>query len=254
MRCAAFPATVRGAELALRLREGLSDAVDIYLREGRGETAGARYYARMDDAVAEAFARYDGLIFIAAAGIAVRMIAPHVKSKLTDPAVLVIDERAQHVVSLLSGHVGGGNALARRAAACLGAEPVITTATDAGGQLAPDALAEELGLRPVPKPRIQTMNGALLAGEEVRYAVDTRQRRCAFWERALAERGIVCGEMSADEATASKGLMVFITDDDSLRSERLLCLVPRRLAAGIGCRRGVPAEALRSALEEACGR
>ena len=98
------------------------------------------------------------------------------------------------------------------------------------------------------------MNGALLAGDEVRYAVDVRQKRRGFWKRALAERGISCGEMTSDEAAASEGLTVFITDDDSLRSERLLCLVPRRLAAGIGCRRGVPAEALRAALEEACGR
>lgn len=254
MRCAAFSATARGAEQALRLRAGLADAVDIYLREGRGEIEGARYYARMDDAVAEAFARYDALIFIAAAGIAVRMIAPHVRSKLTDPAVLVVDEGARHVVSLLSGHVGGSNALTHRVADCLGARAVITTATDVTGALAPDALAQELGLRPVPKPMIQTMNGALLEGREIRYAADTRQRRREFWKRALSERGLACGEMSADEAAASDGLTVFITDDDSLRGERLLCLVPRRLAAGIGCRRGVPAEALRAALGEACGR
>ena len=131
MRCAVFAATRRGVESAIRLRDGLlPDAVDIFLKHGREEEVPAKRFSHLADAVAKAFRQYDALIFLMAAGIAVRMIAPHLKSKLTDPAVLVADEQGRHIVSLLSGHVGGGNMLTVRVADCLGGEPIVTTATD----------------------------------------------------------------------------------------------------------------------------
>ena len=255
MRCAVFAATKRGVESALRLKDGLScDSVELFLKNDREQEVSAKRFDRLPDAVAEAFQKYDALIFFMAAGIAVRMIAPHLRGKLTDPAVLVADEMGRHIVSLLSGHVGGGNALTLRVADCLGGEPVVTTATDANGLTAPDALATEIGLRPVPKPMIQVMNGALLTGENIVYAIDDALPRQKFFEEALSARGISFMRLSAEEALQAETLTVFITDDDSLRSERLLSLVPRRLVAGMGCRRGVPKEALKKALAEACAR
>lgn len=76
------------------------------------------------------FNDYDGIVFICACGIAVRAIAPLIKSKLTDPAVVVCDETGQFAVSLLSGHAGGANSLAARVAEIIGATPVVTTASD----------------------------------------------------------------------------------------------------------------------------
>ena len=91
------------------------------------------------------FSRRDALIFVGACGIAVREIAPYVRDKKTDPAVLVLDERARHVIPLLSGHIGGANRLAARLADALGAEPVITTATDVNGKFAVDEFAARTG-------------------------------------------------------------------------------------------------------------
>ena len=255
MRCAVFAATARGTQSAMRLKNELSaDAVDIFLRNGREPELSAKRFDHLADAVAEAFRQYDALIFFMATGIAVRMIAPHLKSKLTDPAVLVADEQGRHVISLLSGHVGGGNTLTKRVAACLGAEPIITTATDVNALLAPDALAAELGLRPVPKPMIQVMNGALLEGQTLSYAIDEKMARRDIFARTLSAKGIPFACVSASDALTAKGLTVFLTDDGSLRSERLLCLVPRRLIAGMGCRRGVSRGALKNALSDACAR
>ncbi len=95
----------------------------------------------------QAFTTYTALIFIGATGIAVRVLAPLVNDKFSDPAVVVIDERGQHVISLLSGHAGGANALTRYLAGMLGADPVITTATDVNEMSALDTLAFQLNAR-----------------------------------------------------------------------------------------------------------
>ena len=87
------------------------------------------------------FQKMDAILFIGACGIAVRSIAPYVKSKKTDPAVLCMDEQGKFVISLLSGHIGGANELTEEVAAVTGAVPVITTATDVNHKFAVDVFA-----------------------------------------------------------------------------------------------------------------
>ncbi len=157
MRTAIISLTATGARLA----EKISSKVG-------GQTfAKGRNFTKLVDLIAEIFGKFDGLIFICAAGIAVRMIAPHIVSKLSDPAVLVIDERGQNVISLLSGHVGRANELALEIAKAIEANPVITTATDVEGKFPVDAIVSKLGLVPEPKEAIKAINAAILRGEEI---------------------------------------------------------------------------------------
>ncbi len=103
------------------------------------------YQGKTGDQIAALFAAFDAIVAIVSLGAVVRLIAPHLGSKETDPAVLVIDEAAKFVIPVLSGHLGGANALAGQMATALGATPVLTTASDARQTLAVDLLGRELG-------------------------------------------------------------------------------------------------------------
>ena len=252
MRCAVFVATDHGVHLAEKLAGALTGTVDIYVKEGRAAPVGVHRYTRLGDAVAALFTKYDALIFCMAVGIVVRLVAPCLKSKLTDPAVVAVDEQAHYAISLLSGHVGGANRLTEEVAAALGAVPVITTATDVNHLTAPDQLASALGLRPTPKAEIQTINGALLSGETVHWYMDEALRRAAFYQTALKNHGIEVALLPVEEIRARAGRRVVLTDRPLPEVAGLLSLVPRRLAAGIGCRQGVSEALIRDALEKAC--
>ena len=109
----------------------------------------------------------DDFLFIGAAGIAVRMIAPSVKDKYTDSAVLVMDEKAQHIIPLLSGHMGGAIPLAEQIADITGAIPVITTATDVQRKFAVDAFARDHYLKIADREKAKLISVAVLEGESV---------------------------------------------------------------------------------------
>ncbi|MEF8723116.1 MAG: cobalamin biosynthesis central domain-containing protein [Candidatus Accumulibacter delftensis] len=103
------------------------------------------YSGKVGEQVPALFAAFDGIVAIVSLGAVVRLIAPHLGNKDTDPAVVVIDEAGRFVIPVLSGHVGGANALAGHLATALGATAVLTTASDARQTLAVDLLGRELG-------------------------------------------------------------------------------------------------------------
>ena len=157
MRTAIISLTAKGARLAEK----------ISAKVGGQTFAKGKNFSKLADLVAEIFGKFDGLIFICAAGIVVRMIAPHIVSKLSDPAVLVIDESGRNVISLLSGHVGRANELALEIAKTIEANPVITTATDVEGKFSVDFVVSKFGLVPEPKEAIKAINSAILRNEEI---------------------------------------------------------------------------------------
>ncbi len=133
----------------------------------------------LHDIVGEWFTKpeTDAIIFVGATGIAVRAIAPFITGKAVDPAVLVIDEAGRYVISLLSGHLGGANALARTAASLIGAEPIITTATDAESAFAVDTFAKENGFLLTDLRKAKAVSAKVLRGEKLRIYSDIPMER-----------------------------------------------------------------------------
>lgn len=189
--------------------------------------------------VGEIFPEAGGIVFFSAAGIAVRAVGPFLADKYTDPAVVVIDEGGNWCISLLSGHLGGANALCREMAALTGAQPVVTTATDTAGAFAVDLWAKEQKLLITDREKAKRISARILAGETMRI----------FGAEAgsLPEaRGCVG---TGERAEADIIVSMFRKSDDR---ENALHLVPKEAVLGIGARRGVSEEAVRKAFSAFC--
>lgn len=256
MRIAVLALTSQGADLARQIQRLLPEVPDIYVPEKVGSDGFQPKhfftFQKFGASFKECFTHYDVLICIMAAGIVVRTMAPLIKDKLTDPAVIVCDERGRFAISLLSGHVGGANFLTRQLAEIIGAQPVITTATDIAGKVAPDAFAGQVALHPWPKHQIKVLNSALLEGKEIVYRVSDRLPHRDFYLEKLAEYDF----LSKEQETESP-YQVVLCDREELPGEadvpeKTLYLVPHRLIAGVGCRKGVDKALVMSALEQAC--
>jgi len=139
-KTAYYALTRQGAELAQRIIARAGG--DLFISR-RLDLPVGQAFDSLPELVAGTFHAYRAHVFVSAAGIALRCIAPHIVHKASDPAVLVCDQRGEHVVSLLSGHVGGANALAEQVAAITGGRAVITTATDGKGLPAQDMPAPQ---------------------------------------------------------------------------------------------------------------
>ncbi|MDR1533563.1 MAG: cobalamin biosynthesis protein [Planctomycetota bacterium] len=221
----------RGLALGRRLREALAPGGNEVglTRCGAGGEALADWTRRN-------FAAARALVFIGAAGIAVRAVAPFLRSKLDDPAVLAVDDAGRFVIPLLSGHFGGANDLARRLARELGAAAAITTATDANGIFALDQWAARRGY-PVRNPAgFKNASARLLAGEAVGLA-------CAF---PLAGR-LPPGHLPAGEGDCHLRIALTLP----IRPEPGQ-VVPPAAVLGLGCRKGTPAGDIRAAFERLC--
>lgn len=219
--------TDTGLALAKRLAAALPGSVARCGRDG--------------DSLAEwtsaQFVQSDALIFVGAAGIAVRAIAPHCKSKTTDPAVVVVDECGRFAVPILSGHLGSANDLARAIATVCGAVPVITTATDAHGIFAVDEWAKRQNCMVLEPERIKLVSSKLLAGQPVYYRAD------------FPVTGTVpAGLFPADPPEKADFALTLCPTGQALH------LVPRIGVLGIGCKRGTSAETLEAAFAAFCAR
>lgn len=252
MRLAIISVTSQGAKLGRELHGLLTGGefiVDVYSKRGRGGSQDQEYET-LAVLVTELFSQYDGFVFIMATGIVVRMIAPLIQDKRTDPAVIVMDEKGAHVISLLSGHLGRANYLANLIAGRLAATPVITTASDVQGKVAPDVMAAELRLTVAPFSHLKQINAMLVEGQTVGYFLDEGLPEAGAYAGWLKEHGV--SFKTLNDFPSDTDASVLITDKHIIANSRHIFLRPKTLAAGIGCRRGIAKESIVNALNDAC--
>ena len=220
MKLAYLSFTEKGRQLAGRLAAALG---------GTAQRCGAS--CSLEAWTAAHFSQSDGLVYVGAAGIAVRAIAPHLKSKTTDPAAVVVDECARYAIPILSGHLGGANDLARAIGRVCGAIPVLTTATDVNGVFAVDEWAKRQNCLVLNPERIKTVSAKLLAGGTI-----TVQ---SSWPIAGQPPRNVC-------QTEDRGADVLL--DIHPGTGEKLHLVPRIAVLGVGCKKNVSFQTLETAL------
>lgn len=238
--------TKQGSRLARRIADLMQGTV--YLPErfavANEQTFGKGQFTKTCQRL---FHEMDGVICVMATGIVVRTIAPLVEDKTVDPAVLVVDERANHVISLLSGHVGGANAWATQLAELLESDPVITTATDTEHVQALDTLAQRVdGWYPDFKMNTKKYNSLLAAGEPVEIWIDPD------FISAFPDLSGFHQLEALTDATAGVPLVIVSDKVNFDKYANSVQVVPRVNALGIGCRKDVTYAMMQTVFTQFC--
>lgn len=261
-RLAVHAVTRGGAALGARVAAALG--AELYLSASAAPAARAAadvpaarvFPLPMREALARTFGAYGGHVFVLAAGATVRLVAPLLAGKRSDPAVVCLDEAGRFAVALLSGHAGGANALAAEVARAVGATPVITTASDALGTLRVDLLGAERGwTMEDPGAQATRVAAAVVNGQPV-LVLD--EAGGGWWpEGTPLPAGVTVARSAAGGEAARFAGVIAITDraagGDPLLSRAVLWRPPT-LAVGVGCDRGAPAEAVHEAVADALAR
>ena len=230
-RAAVFAFSRRGMGVARQVME-LPAQWRAFVPERLAEGDFAPIHPPLADFAGPVFQWADVMIFVSSCGIAVRAVAPHVRDKAADPAVVAIDETARFVVSLLSGHIGGANRWASELAAHLEALPVVTTATDVNNRFAVDAWAAERGLHLGSRAAAKAVSAAILEGPV--------PLRSDFPIVGDLPPGVISGERGP------VGICVSWRQGGPFGVS--LALSPKVVRLGIGCRRGTAREVIREAV------
>ena len=242
METAIFAYSQRGCGLAEKIRNGCfaQDNCRMYTIKRLCRPGFVSFEDRGDAVYHEEFSGSDILVFIGAAGIAVRKIAPYVKDKKTDPAVICIDERGTFVIPLMSGHIGGANEIAGKLASYIGAFAAITTATDVNGRFAVDEWAARRGFVISDMKMAKYISARILEQDIPIYSefpVVTEYPPGTF-------RALMPGQADAADA----GIYIGIRTVQPFR--HTLRIIPPVLRLGIGCRKGTDARKIEAAVEK----
>jgi cobalt-precorrin 5A hydrolase len=232
---AVLSVTRQGVALARRLEASLPARLTVYVTEKYADDAPAHYVRfadKLQPVVDAAWGRHEALVFIGAAGIAVRMIAPHVVDKRFDPGVVVMDIQGRFAIALCSGHLGGANELARRIGDAVGAIPVVTTGTDVNETLAPDVLAKQLGADVENWDALKVVSGALVDGKRVGVLADVSVDVSMYRSKNVHPTE----DLDGFDAGVGVTHRVIHTDTPTI------WLRPKVLVVGVGCNSGTSRE------------
>jgi cobalt-precorrin 5A hydrolase len=255
MKLALIAITKHGIGHARELKAALPGA-ELWVSEKQKDLApdADGTFPSIKDFTAQAWAAYDGLVYVVSLGAVVRTIAPFLKGKDEDPAVVVVDDAKRFAISVLSGHVGGANALTEDVARALRAQAVVTTASDVRATLAVDILGRELGWTLEDKSNVTPVSAAVVNERPVALVQECGET--GWWTRPgpLPANIRVFKSIGAARLAGSYEAWLLISDraTDLLKAEldaawsRTVIYRPKTLCCGMGCDAG-------ASLEEALG-
>ena len=190
------------------------------------------YSEPTSDKIIELFKNSNALICLFSLGAVIRLIAPHLKDKKTDPAVIVIDDKTNFVISVLSGHIGGANELTQEISEKLNALPVITTAADVNKTIAVDLVGREFGWRIDDDTTVTKISAHMVNAEPIGVFQQTNNQK---WYKQLPKNVTIYNNLEELKKSNSKAHLI-ISDEiiDNELSQESVIYRPQSLVIGIG--------------------
>jgi cobalt-precorrin 5A hydrolase len=242
--------TRHGIDIARKIKQKMPE-VEIYVpaKHNDGGNDVLWFTEQSTQLVGKLFKSYDALICIFSLGAVIRMVAPHLIDKKSDPAVLVIDDRANNVISALSGHIGGANALARLVASFLGAQPVITTAADVNETIAVDLVGREFNWTIENFENVTKVSAFMVNEEKIAIYQDAGERN--WWHAPLPSNVTVVDSIDKIKSQEFKaGLMIsdrLVLDQSVI--DKSVIYRPKSLVVGIGLHWDTSKETIESGID-----
>ncbi|MGO3168248.1 cobalt-precorrin 5A hydrolase [Senegalia sp. (in: firmicutes)] len=240
MKLAVITLTKGGLEKALEIKRHLKDT-PIYTLGKYNDGKFKSLNGKLSDNIEYFFKNYDSLLFIMASGIVVRLIAKHIKDKRKDPAILVMDEGGAHIISLLSGHIGGANEKAIYISGLIGATPVITTSSDVNDVLSVDMIAKKHDFS------IENMEDAKIVTAHIVNGKKVGIKSDVLIDERLVKNLVFQDDEEFKNVTSLIDITNKIKDYDINKS----VLIPRNIILGIGCRKGMEKSRILDAIYKA---
>jgi cobalt-precorrin 5A hydrolase len=250
--------TKHGVQLARRLHSTFSHA-DLYYMSKFEQGDEEKHHIQLFEGsvrmlLPALFGAYQGIILIISLGAVVRMIAPLLKDKKNDPGVVVIDDKGENVISVLSGHLGGANELTREVAATLGASPIITTASDVQKTIPVDLFGRRFGWQWESAEKLTPVSASVVNEERVAVIQESGERN--WWMHNSPMPGYIKTYATIEEASQDEPQSALVVTHRLLSEaeERILdngvLYRPKVIVLGIGCNRGTAAEEIEQVIEE----
>ena len=268
-RTAVVALSLRGSILARRLAAGMGTEATLYL-DGRFCDIGVgedglqvkQFALPLRPVIRQVWEQYESIVLFLPVGAAVRLVAPLLTDKRSDPALVCVDDAGRYAVSVVSGHIGGADALAQQVAAFLGAEAVITSGSHATHTVAVDLLGREFGWTIESDSTSITRASAAVVNREHVGVYQGAGEICWWPPGDPLPDNIVCYESLQELSASGCAAALIITDEvdpfrsadtnlrEALPETHVVLYRPRTLVAGMGCRRGVSVEELEQLIAE----
>lgn len=194
---------------------------------------------KLSDITDEAMKNYKGIVFISSTGIAVRAIAPFIQGKDKDPGVVVVDLGAKYAINILSGHLGGGNELTLKVSEIINSMPIITTASDNLGIIAPDIIAKENNLIIEDLKKAKYIASLLISGKTIGVKDDYNMLKISKGYEKVQE-------LREDCIWITHNSHEDLLKNTNLEDSKILRLIKKDLVLGIGCRRNTDFEKIKN--------